>query len=133
MNCRRQFIPTFLRSRLGSRVIWTQCVRRIGEDHAARKREEAFRTSEVMSLLGESLEAFTIEEKREPVPGKSEPAKRLKPIDRSQSFWGAIYIEKLIEEDHPARGIWAMVTRLDLRRLEEKINAVEGRAGQNSL
>jgi transposase len=89
--------------------------------------------SEVMSLLGESLEAFTIEEKREPVPGKSEPAKRLKPIDRSQSFWGAIDIEKLIEEDHPARGIWAMVTRLDLRRLEEKIKAVEGRAGQNSL
>ena len=62
-----------------------------------------------------------------------EPAKRLKPIDRRQCFWGAIDIEKLIEEEHPARGIWVMVNRLDLRKLEEKIKAVEGRAGQSSL
>ena len=89
--------------------------------------------SEVTSLLGESLEAFRVEEKTEPRPPKQEPTKRLKPIDRSQSFWGPIDIEKLIEEDHPARGIWAMVNQLELRRLEEKIKAVEGRAGQSSL
>jgi transposase len=64
---------------------------------------------------------------------KPDPTKGLKPIDRSQCFWGAIDIEKLIEEDHPARGIWAMVNQLDLTRLEEKIKAVEGRAGQSSL
>jgi transposase len=89
--------------------------------------------SEATSLLRESLEAFRVEEKTEPSPPKQEPTKRLKPIDRSQCFWGAIDIEKLIEEDHPARGIWAMVNQLDLRRLEEKIKAVEGRAGQSSL
>jgi len=89
--------------------------------------------SEVASLLGDHLEEFKVDEKREPEPPKPEPSKRLKPIDRSQSFWGAIDVEKLIDEDHPARGIWAMVNRLDLRRLEAKIKAVEGQAGQSSL
>jgi transposase len=89
--------------------------------------------SEVSSLLGDSIEAYRVEKQPTSEPRQQEVAKRLKPIDRSQSFWGAIDIEKLIEEDHPARGIWAMVTRLDLRRLEEKIKAVEGRAGQSSL
>ena len=76
------------------------------------------------NLLGEGLEAFRIEEKIQPSPAKRERTKRLKPIDRSQCFWGAIDIEKLIEEDHPARGIWAMVKQLDLTRLEEKIQAL---------
>ena len=88
---------------------------------------------EVTNLLGESLETFRVEEKMEPSASKRTAMKRLKAIDRSQSFWGVIDIEKLIEEDHPARGIWAMVNRLDLRRLEEKIKAVEGRAGQSTL
>ena len=89
--------------------------------------------SEATNLLGESLEAFRVEENTEATPPKQEATKRLKPIDRSQCFWGAIDIEKLIEEDHPARGIWAMVNQLDLTRLEEKIKAVEGRAGQSRL
>src|SRR5262249_39737988 len=59
--------------------------------------------------------------------------KRLKPINRNQSFWGAVDIDRLIEPDHPARGIWAMVMQLDLSALEEKIQAVEGRAGQNTF
>jgi transposase len=105
----------------------------IAEDGSSRKNEEPCGVSEQTSLLGESLEGFQIEERRQcELPGK-EPAKRLKPIDRSQCFWGAIDIEKLIEEDHPARGIWAMVNQLDLTRLEAKIKAVEGRAGQSSL
>jgi transposase len=85
------------------------------------------------SLLGENIEAFRVEEKQDRETLKGEPAKRLKAIDRSQCFWGAIDIEKLIEEDHPARGIWAMVARLDMSKLEAKIKAVEGRAGQSSL
>src|SRR5215510_8239750 len=85
------------------------------------------------SLLGESPETFRVVEQPQPDPPKREPAKRLKPIDRSQSFWGAIDIEKLIEPEHSARGIWAMVNQLELKRLEEKIKAVEGRAGQNSF
>lgn len=91
--------------------------------------------SELPSLLGESLERFRAEESPIQIAPecRQEPAKRLKVIDRSQSYWGAIDIEKLVEEDHAARGIWAMVRQLDMKRLEEKIKAVEGRAGQNSL
>jgi transposase len=92
-----------------------------------------FPVSEPRSLLGESREAFRVAEKSDPKLAKKEPPKRLKVIDRSQTFWGAIDIEKLIEEDHPARAIWAMVNRLDLSGLEAKIKAVEGRAGQSSL
>ena len=88
---------------------------------------------EMASLLGASLEAYRVEQQAEAIAAKQEPAKRVKPIDRSQSYWGAIDIEKLIEEDHPARGIWAMVNQLDLSRLEEKIKAVEGRAGQSPI
>lgn len=88
---------------------------------------------EEANLLGQTLEAFRVKTEPKPTSPKMEPAKRVKPIDRSQSFWGAIDIEKLIERDHPARGIWAMVSRLDLSQIEEKIKAVEGRAGQNTL
>ncbi len=113
--------------------VWTQTVRMISEDDSPRKREEVFQLAEATDLLGESLEAFRAEESTGSSPLRQEAAKRLKPIDRSQGFWGPIDIEKLIEEDHPVRGIWAMVNRLDLTRLEAKIKAVEGRAGQSSL
>jgi len=88
---------------------------------------------ETANLLGESLESFRVPQKEESQAGKSEPAKRVKPIDRAQCFWGAVDIEKLIPQDHPARGIWAMVNRLELTRLEARIKAVQGRPGQNSL
>ena len=87
--------------------------------------------AEQTSLLGETLETFRTEGK--PDLAQRKPVKRLKMIDRSQCFWGAIDIEKFIEQDHAARGIWAMVNRLDLTRLEGKIKAVEGGAGQSSL
>jgi len=89
--------------------------------------------SEVGKLLGAGIEAFKVEQKPGLELRESEPSKRLKSIDRGQCYWGAIDIEKLIAEDHPARGIWAMVSQLDLTRLEAKIKAVEGRAGQSSL
>src|SRR5882762_7475091 len=90
--------------------------------------------SESLTLLGENLEAF----KREQVPVREgetveEPAKRLKPIDRSQTMLRPIDVEKLVDEDHVVRGIWSMVKRLDMGRLEKRIKAVEGRAGQSSL
>lgn len=91
------------------------------------------RMSEAANLLGQPLESYRTEQEAKPTSSKNEPGKRLKPIDRSQCFWGAIDIEKLIAEDHPARGIWAMVNQLDLTGLEAKIKAVEGRAGQSPL
>src|SRR5262245_1260790 len=87
--------------------------------------------SETANLLGEDLEKYRVEERLKDVKPTA-AAKRLKRIDRSQVSWGAIDIEKLIEPDHPARGIWAMVTQLDLKELEDKIRSVEGRAGQSS-
>jgi transposase len=89
--------------------------------------------SETASLLGEDLEKYKVDEPLEKAEKATSAAKRLKPIDRSQVSWGVIDIEKLIEPDHPARGIWAMVMRLDLKGLEDKIRSVEGRAGQSSL
>jgi transposase len=37
-------------------------------------------------------------------------------VNRQQMSWRAVEVEKLIGEDHPARAIWALVGRLDLRR-----------------
>jgi transposase len=42
----------------------------------------------------------------------------------------AIEVERLIEEDHPARAIWELVGRLDLSRYYAGIAAVEGHAGR---
>lgn len=64
----------------------------------------------------------------EPVVGKKP---RLKRIDRQQICLRVIDVERLIEEDHPARAIWALVGRLDLSRFYERIKAVEGVAGQD--
>jgi transposase len=90
--------------------------------------------SETLSLLGESLEAYrSKEETKTKEAPRMEAGKRFKPIDRSQVLLRPLDVEKLVEEDHPVRGIWAMVSRLDLKRLEQTIKAVEGRAGQNSF
>src|SRR3981189_1747216 len=42
-------------------------------------------------------------------------------VNRQQMSWRAVEVEKLIGEDHPARGIGARVGRLDLRRFYEDI------------
>ena len=62
-----------------------------------------------------------------------EPEKRLKVVDRKQVFLRAVDMERLIAEDHPARGIQAMVSRLDLTGLLRKIKAVKGRPGQSHV
>jgi transposase len=58
---------------------------------------------------------------------------RLKSVNRNQLLMRTVDVEKLILEDHPARGIWAMVEQLDMKPFEASIKAVEGRAGQNTL
>jgi transposase len=49
-------------------------------------------------------------------------------VNRQQMSWRAVDVEKLIGEGHPARAIWALVGRLDLRRFYEGIasSAEEG-------
>ena len=56
---------------------------------------------------------------------------RLVAVNRRQMVMRAMDVERLIEEDHPARSIWELVGRLDLSRYYAEIAAVEGRAGRD--
>lgn len=58
---------------------------------------------------------------------------RLEPVNRQQMVWRTIDVERLIEEDHPARAIWELVGKLDLSGFRQAIGAVEGRAGRPAL
>jgi transposase len=62
---------------------------------------------------------------------KSPP--RLVPVNRQQLAWRTIDVERLIEEDHPARAIWEFVGKLDLSPFHQAIGAVEGVAGRPAL
>jgi transposase len=55
---------------------------------------------------------------------------RLKEVDRTQILLRTIEVERLIEEDHPARAIWEFVGRLDLSPYTERIRSVDGTAGR---
>jgi len=55
---------------------------------------------------------------------------RIKPVDRNQMMMRPVDVERLIEEDHPARAIWDFVGQLDLSSYEKPIEAVEGVAGR---
>lgn len=49
-------------------------------------------------------------------------------VNRQQMGWRAVDVERLVDEDHPARAIWTLVGRLDLSRFYQGIesSAVEG-------
>src|ERR1700752_890317 len=55
---------------------------------------------------------------------------RVKPVDRSQMVWRSVDVEHLIEEEHPARAIWALSGELELKGFYAPIAAVEGAAGR---
>lgn len=55
---------------------------------------------------------------------------RVKPVDRSQQVWGTVDVERLIEQDHPARAIWELTGQVDLQPFYAPIEAVEGTAGR---
>ena len=59
-------------------------------------------------------------------PGRA----RLKPVDRRQMMMRPVDVERLIEEDHPARAIGDFVGQLDLSAYQKPIAAVEGVAGR---
>ena len=65
-----------------------------------------------------------------PLQGAPVGRARIKPVDRNQMMMRPVDVERLIEEDHPARAIWEFVGRLDLSAYEEPIAAVEGVAGR---
>lgn len=65
-----------------------------------------------------------------PEPPQSPAAARLKEVDRSQSYWGAVAIEELIPVDHLARAIWEVTGRLDLSEFLKDNKSVEGKQGR---
>lgn len=63
-------------------------------------------------------------------PEPRTPQARIKPVERNQMMMRPVDVERLIEEDHPARAIWEFVGKLDLSSYEKPIEAVEGVAGR---
>jgi len=69
-------------------------------------------------------------EVRPATPAPAPP--RVKQVDRRQQIWRSVDVEELIEEDHPARAVWALSGQLDLSRFYAPIEAVEGAAGRTA-
>jgi transposase len=86
-----------------------------------------------LGLLGEGLEAFRAEASATTaMTTEDEPRKRFKPINRNQLMIRPVDVERLVEEDHPVRGIWAMVCGLDWSRFEEDVKVIEGGKGRSN-
>src|SRR5205085_11388430 len=67
----------------------------------------------------------------QPVEESRRPAKlRFKVIDRRQSFFRAVDVDGLIDDDHAARAIWSVLQELDLSEFSQEARAVEGVAGR---
>jgi transposase len=66
-----------------------------------------------------------------PAPPPCRRKLRLKRVDRQQMVWRAIDVERLIDTDHPARAIWALLGTLNLEHFCTGIKAVEGRPGRD--
>jgi transposase len=91
------------------------------------------RMEERLGLLGEDLEAFRAEGSASTqMTSEEAPRKRFRPVNRNQLMIRPVDVEKLVEEDHPVRGIWAMVCGLDWSRFEEEVKVVEGGKGRSN-
>src|SRR5271157_777116 len=66
-----------------------------------------------------------------PAPPPRTRKPRLKRVDRQQMVWRAVDVEHLIDADHPARAIWALLGTLNLENFCAGIKAVEGRPGRD--
>jgi transposase len=55
---------------------------------------------------------------------------RVRHVNRQQMCWHVVDVERLIEDDHPARAIWDLVGRLDLAGFLAPIGSVQGQAGR---
>jgi len=91
--------------------------------------------AEARELFGEGLEAFQAgaTTRLAEVGGVDKSlAKRFRLIDRNQTMIRPVNVDKLVEEDHPVRAIWAMVSQLDWSRFEEDVKVGEGGKGRSS-
>lgn len=67
------------------------------------------------------------------MPAADSPAPRFVLIDRSQLLLRPVDVERLIDEEHPARALWELVGSLDLSLYHEATTAVEGSAGRPAI
>jgi transposase len=51
-------------------------------------------------------------------------------VNRQQMSWRAVDVERLIDQDHPARAIWDLVGRLDLRQFYQGIESSAEEGGR---
>jgi transposase len=54
-------------------------------------------------------------------------------VNRQQMSWRVVDVERLIDEDHRARAIWALVGRLDLSRFYENIESSAEEGGRPAI
>jgi transposase len=54
----------------------------------------------------------------------------IRSVNRQQMCWRAVDVEQLIDQDHLARSIWALVGRLDLRRFYQQIESSAEEGGR---
>jgi len=80
-------------------------------------------------VTAEAVESRPEERQR---PGRVKAAPRLKAVDRSQLMLRSVDVEQLVEEDHPARAIWAFTGRMDWSGFYASVHAVEGVAGREA-
>jgi transposase len=79
---------------------------------------------------GEALPGLEAIAATAPPDASARSGPRVKPVDRSQLTWQMLDVERLIEADHPARAIWELAGRLDLKAFYAPIEAVQGSAGR---
>lgn len=89
---------------------------------------------EMLELLGEKQEKFRVEGGLASTENVSDGQrrKRFKVINRNQLMIRPVDVERLVEEEHAVRAIWAMVSQLDWSRFEENVKVVEGGQGRSS-
>ena len=54
----------------------------------------------------------------------------IRPVNRQQMSWRAVDVERLVEEDHLARAIWALVGRLNLSAFYQAIESSAEEGGR---
>jgi transposase len=66
-------------------------------------------------------------------PADPKQGARLRQAERAQIAWGRIDLDAMLPEGHAARGIWAVVERLDLSPLYAQIEARDDLAGASAI
>ncbi len=59
-------------------------------------------------------------------------AARYEPVERNRHVLEQVDIDQLIDQNHPARSIWNLLSRMDLNKFNGEVKAVKGHAGRNA-